>query len=83
MAYTNYPINNFIKIIMIAFSIAAPISWWASQKWLEDYAYTINLNGWYFAGAGLLTLIIAVLTVSSKTIQAAVQNPVKSLRSEE
>ena len=44
---------------MIAFSIAAPISWWASQKWLEDYAYTINLNGWYFVGAGLLTLIIA------------------------
>ena len=74
--------KDFLKLVGIAFLIAAPIAWWFMQQWLEDYPYRINLNVWFFIGAGLLAAIIALLTVGGRTIKAALQNPVKSLRTE-
>lgn len=74
--------KDFIKLVLIANGIAFPIAWWAMDKWLEDFAYRANLNGWIFALAGVGALAIALLTVSFQAIRAALTNPVKSLRSE-
>lgn len=73
---------DFVKLVSIAFVIAAPVAWWAMNKWLNDFAYRIHIQWWIFALAGLLALIIALTTVSSQAIRAALSNPVKSLRSE-
>ncbi len=74
--------KDFLKLVLIAFFIATPIAWWAMNKWLEAFAYKVTLSWWMFALAGLLSLGIAILTVSFQAIRAAVANPVKSLRSE-
>lgn len=74
--------KDFLKLVFIAALIAFPIAWWAMNKWLEDFAYRINISWPAFVAAGLAVLLIALLTVSFKAIQAAVANPVKSLRTE-
>jgi predicted permease len=74
--------GDFMKLVCIAIVIAWPIAWYVMNKWLQDYAYKINIQWWMFALAGLLALVIATLTVSSQAIRAAVANPVKSLRTE-
>jgi len=74
--------KDFLKLVLYAFVIAAPIAWWFTKEWLQNYAYRINLSWGFFALAGFLAVIIALLTVSGKTIKAAMQNPVKSLRTE-
>ncbi len=74
--------KDFLKLILIAFIVAAPIAWWATHKWLQNFAYHINIEWWIFALAGCLTLLIALLTVSFQAIKAAVANPVKSLWTE-
>ena len=74
--------KDFVKLVIIAILIASPIAWWAMTKWLEDFAYRINISWWVFVVAGLAALIIAMLTVSFQAIKAAVANPVKSLRTE-
>jgi ABC-type antimicrobial peptide transport system permease subunit len=51
-------------------------------KWLQDYTYRVSINWWVFAMAGLLSVLIALLTVSYQSIKAAIANPVKSLRTE-
>lgn len=61
---------------------AAPIAWWAMNKWLQGFAYRITIQWWMFALAGLLALFIALCTVSFQAVRAAVANPVKSLQSE-
>ncbi len=73
---------NFLKPIILAFLIAFPAAWYAMNNWLQNYAYTISIEWWMFALAGLLTICIAFITVSYQSIQAAVANPVKSLRME-
>jgi len=73
---------NFVRIVGIAFIIAAPIAWWAMSKWLEDFAYHITIQWWMFALAGLIAFVIALATVSFQTIKAALANPVDSLRNE-
>ena len=73
---------NFIKMVLIASLIAFPISWWAMNKWLEGFAYRINMSWWIFAGGAGIALLIALITVSAQSVKAAVANPVKSLRSE-
>ncbi len=73
---------DFLKLVLIANGIAFPIAWWATNKWLEEYAYHIDLAWWMFALAGLLGVVIALLTVSLQSIKAALLDPVKSLRSE-
>jgi putative ABC transport system permease protein len=74
--------RDFVKLVLIAFAIAAPLAWFAMNKWLEDYAYRINIPVWVFGLAGVLAVGIALLTVSFQSIKAALKNPVKSLRSE-
>ena len=73
---------NFLKPVVLAFLLAFPAAWWAMNNWLQDYAYKININWWMFAVAGLLTISIALITVSYQSIKAALVNPVKSLRTE-
>ena len=74
--------KDFIKLVMIAIVIASPIAWWAMSKWLQGFAYRIDIGWWVFVAAGLLAIIIALATVSFQAIKAATANPVKSLRTE-
>jgi putative ABC transport system permease protein len=74
--------KNFIILIMISVFIAVPLSWWLMNKWLEDFAYKIDISWWVFAAAGAMALLIALLTISFQAIKAAIANPVKSLRTE-
>ena len=73
---------NFLKPIMIALFIAIPASQYIMQRWLNDFAYKINIEWWTFALAGLITILIAMVTTSLQAIKAAIANPVKSLRNE-
>jgi hypothetical protein len=73
---------NFLKPVLIAFVIAFPVAWWAMNNWLQHYAYKIDMNWWMFVAAGLLTICIALITVSYQSIKAALTNPVESLRTE-
>lgn len=74
--------KDFVKLVIIASLIAFPVAWWAMNKWLQDFAYRISIGWWVFAAAGVLALVIALLTVSSQAVKAALTNPVKSLRTE-
>jgi putative ABC transport system permease protein len=74
--------TDFLKLVMVAIVIATPIAWWAMNKWLEAFAYRINISWWVFVLAGISAIFIALFTVSFQAIKAAVANPVKSLRTE-
>ena len=74
--------KDFIKLVFIACIIAFPLSWWAMNKWLQSFAYRINISWWIFAAAGITAITIALITVSFQAIKAAMANPVDSLRSE-
>jgi putative ABC transport system permease protein len=74
--------SDFLKLIFIALVCAFPISWWAINKWMENFAYRIEIQWWMFASAGLLAVSIAILTISFQAARAAIANPVKSLRME-
>ncbi|MGZ3999899.1 MAG: FtsX-like permease family protein [Mucilaginibacter sp.] len=74
--------TEFVKLVTISFIIATPIAWWAMHKWLEAFAYKVPVTWWMFAIAGLVSIFIALFTVSFQAIKAALANPVKSLRSE-
>ena len=74
--------KGFVSIIIISVFIATPIAYWIMNKWLDDFAYRINLSWWMFVVAGAMAFIIAMVTTSFQTIKAAIVNPVESLRSE-
>jgi putative ABC transport system permease protein len=74
--------KDFVKWVAIAFLIATPITYYASHKWLEGFAYKTELSWWIFAFAGLLAIGIALLTVSWQSWRAATRNPVEALRYE-
>jgi putative ABC transport system permease protein len=74
--------RDFVILILIAFLIASPISWFLMNNWLEKFAYRISVGVSVFALSGLCAILIALITVSSQAIKAAVANPVKSLRTE-
>ena len=74
--------KDFIQLVLLAFIIAAPLAWWASYKWLQDFVYRTNMSWWIFALSGTAMLVAAVITLSLQTIKTATANPVKSLRSE-
>jgi putative ABC transport system permease protein len=74
--------KEFLLLVLIAMSIASPLAWLTMNNWLEDYEYRINIGWWVFAVAGLAAFIIALITVSTQAIKAAIANPVKSLRTE-
>ena len=73
---------DFLRLILIAFLIAAPVSWFFMNRWLQDFAYKTNLAWWIFAGSGVAAILIAFATISFQAIKAAVANPVNSLRTE-
>jgi len=74
--------KDFAKLVCIAALIAIPISWFVMNKWLQDFAYRINIEWWMFLLSGSAAILIALITVSFKAIKAAIANPVKSLRTE-
>ncbi|MHA4742387.1 ABC transporter permease [Dyadobacter sp. MSC1_007] len=74
--------REFLRLILIAIVIGSPIAWFAMNSWLSDFAYHIDISLWMIASAGLLAIMIALLTVSFQSIKAALMNPVKSLKSE-
>ena len=74
--------GDFLKLVFIAILIASPLAWYGMNRWLNDYAYKINISWWMFAAAGVLVVFIATLTISFHAIKAAVANPVKNLRTE-
>ncbi|MFT3978914.1 MAG: ABC transporter permease [Ferruginibacter sp.] len=74
--------KEFIALVIVAFVIATPLAWYMMNSWLGDFAYRINIVWWFFAAAGLISLLIAFLTMSYHSIKAALNNPVNSLRTE-
>ncbi|NOW94033.1 ABC transporter permease [Mucilaginibacter sp. SG564] len=74
--------KDFLKPVLISFLIASPIAWYLMNKWLQDFAYRINIQWWVLVLAGLTALFIAVITISFQSIKAAVANPVDSLKNE-
>ena len=74
--------KDFLRLVLIAFFMAAPVAWFTMHKWLEDFAYKVAIEWWMFVLAGVLSTSVALLTVSFQSIKAALMNPVRSLRSE-
>lgn len=74
--------KDFLSLVLLAFITAAPIGWYAMNKWLQEFAYRIDIGWWMFAVAGALAFIIANLTIGYQSIKAALSNPVDSLKSE-
>ena len=73
---------DFMRLVFLAFVIAAPLAWWATYEWLQDYVYRTTMSWWVFIASGACMLLMALITLSMQTIKAAVANPVKSLRTE-
>jgi putative ABC transport system permease protein len=74
--------KDFLKLVFISAVFAFPLAWWAMHKWLQDFAFRINIGWWIFIVAGVIASLIALFTVSFQAIKAAIANPVKSLRME-
>ena len=73
---------DFMKLVVMAIIVATPASWYFMNKWLQDFAYKINIGWFVFVLAGLLAIAVALLTISFQSIKAALANPVRSLRTE-
>ena len=82
MGITQLLSRDFLKLVIIAFLIASPIAWFTMSNWLQSYTYRVSIDWWVFALALLLSVAIALLTISFQSIRAAMTNPAKSLRSE-
>jgi putative ABC transport system permease protein len=74
--------KDFLKLVLVANLLAFPIAWWATNKWLQEFAYHIDIEWWMFVAAGIAAMVIALVTVSFQAVKAARANPVKSLRTE-
>jgi putative ABC transport system permease protein len=74
--------KDFVKLVVIAFIIASPIAGYVMNKWLQNFAYKVNISWWIFLFAGTTAILIAVLTVGFQAIKAALANPSDSLRTE-
>ncbi|MEK7255275.1 MAG: FtsX-like permease family protein, partial [Bacteroidota bacterium] len=74
--------KDFLRLVVVSLVIATPVAWIFMKKWLENFAYRIDIQWWVFVAAGLVAVAIAFLTVSFQSVKAALANPVKSLRSE-
>lgn len=73
---------DFIKLVIVSIILATPVAWYGMNRWLQSYTYRIDITWSIFLVAGLLAIIIALITVSFQAIKAAIANPVKSLRTE-
>lgn len=74
--------KDFLKLVLLAALISFPVAWFAMHQWLADFAYRIDISWWIFLLAGVIAAAIALLTVSTQAIKAAISNPVKNLRTE-
>ena len=74
--------RNFLLMIGVAILIAIPLAWYAGNKWLQDFAFRIPIQGWIFIAAAIVTILIALATVGFHSVRSALMNPVKSLRTE-
>ncbi len=74
--------GDFLKLVVVSILIATPAAFWVMNKWLQNFAYKVEIQWWMFALAGTMALLIAFITISFQAIKAAMMNPVKSLRSE-
>ena len=74
--------REFVWLVGLSLVLAIPISWWAMNRWLQGFAYRVPLSWWMFVLAGVLAIVIALVTVSFQAIRAAIANPIRALRSE-
>ena len=74
--------KDFLKLVAIAIILASPVAYYLMNRWLQDFAYRINISWWIFIVSGIMALLIALITVSFQAIKAAIANPIKSLRTE-
>ncbi|HEY6902281.1 MAG TPA: FtsX-like permease family protein, partial [Puia sp.] len=74
--------KDFVLLVVIAFLVAVPLAWYCMSAWLQNYHYRASLSWWVFGAAGLALLSITLAVVSFQAIKAALQNPIRSLRSE-
>ena len=74
--------KDFLKLVAVSCIVAFPVAWWMMNSWLKNYQYRITISWWIFVAAGIVSILIAILTVSFQAIKAAIANPVKSLRTE-
>jgi putative ABC transport system permease protein len=74
--------TKFIGWVILAFILATPVAWYVMHKWLQTFAYKTELSWWIFCLAGVIALVIALITVSWQSLRAATRNPVESLRYE-
>ncbi len=74
--------KSFLQLVGIAFVVATPIAWWLMDSWLKGFAYRVELAWWIFVGTGIITTLVALLTISLQAVKTALSDPVKALRSE-
>jgi putative ABC transport system permease protein len=74
--------KGFLRLVVVAFLISTPITWWLMNKWLQGYAYRVNIKWWVFGISCVAIICVALLTICFQAIKAAISNPVKSLRAE-
>jgi putative ABC transport system permease protein len=74
--------TEFLRLVIIAFVIAVPLTWWLMSNWLQKYTYRVNVSAWLFGVVGFLMLLLTLIVVSLNTLKAATGNPVKTLRTE-
>lgn len=82
MSIVNLISADFLKLVLAAIIIASPVAWYLMNKWLQDYAYRIEIQWWMFALAAAMVVVVALITLSFQAIKAAIANPVQSLRTE-
>ena len=74
--------KELLVLVTIALLIASPLAWFTINNWLAGYAYRIDLAWWMFVLAGVLAILIALVTISFQTLKTLLENPVKSLKAE-
>jgi putative ABC transport system permease protein len=74
--------TEFLKLVLIGIVTASPVGWYVMKMWLKTFAYKIEIEWWIFVSAALLSIFIALFTVSFQSVKASLINPVKSLKSE-
>ncbi len=74
--------KEFLLLVTVSIVIASPIAWYAVHEWLQGYSYRIDMQWWVFVAAGIIAIVVSLMTVSFQAVKAALANPVKSLRTE-
>jgi putative ABC transport system permease protein len=74
--------GDFLRLVLVATLVAFPVAWWMMHRWLQDFAYRVNISWWIFGLAAMAAITVALVTISFQAIRAAMANPVKTLRSE-